>query len=333
MTDPRRLTIEEFIVRSKKIWGKNSFDYSNTVYKNADTKLELKCKKHSEHFFQRPDHHYNKIHGCKPCKKEYRIKRNLDKHGVEWTNSLESMKTKAKKTNLEKRGVDNPMKSEEVKAKNRETMTQRYGVPYSAMDPEIYEKVKTTNIEKYGAPCSLQNEDVKEKSKATSLEKYGAEYYSQTEECREKFKKTCRERYGVDYPMQNEEIFSKAIMSGLMFKEWVSPSGRIYQYQGYEHSALKELIEVEHVDEDDIVTERFKMPEIWYTFGNKRRRYYPDIFLQSRNLFIEVKSRRTYDQDPDEVKAKMLGCLQNGYDIEVRIYSRKGTVDQIIYFE
>jgi hypothetical protein len=35
-------------------------------------------------------------------------------------------------------------------------------------------------------------------------------------------------------------------------------------------------------------------PSIWYYFGGKRRRYYPDVFLPSSARIIEVKSQWTY---------------------------------------
>lgn len=43
------------------------------------------------------------------------------------------------------------------------------------------------------------------------------------------------------------------------------PSGKIIDYQGYENFALDELLNVENINEDDIITNRKDVPEIWYT--------------------------------------------------------------------
>ena len=51
------------------------------------------------------------------------------------------------------------------------------------------------------------------------------------------------------------------------------PSDKIIDYQGYENFALDELLNIEHILEDDIITNRKDVPEIWYNdkTGKKRR--------------------------------------------------------------
>lgn len=61
----KRLTTEEFILRSNKI-HKNKYDYSNVVYKNGKSKVEIICPLHGL-FNQRPYNH-SIGEGCPSCR-------------------------------------------------------------------------------------------------------------------------------------------------------------------------------------------------------------------------------------------------------------------------
>jgi len=63
----KRLTLEEFIEKSKSIHG-NKYDYSFVNYKNNITKVKIKCNKCNKIFFQTPNSHYVKKQGCPTCK-------------------------------------------------------------------------------------------------------------------------------------------------------------------------------------------------------------------------------------------------------------------------
>ena len=60
----KRLTIEEFINKAKKVHG-NKYDYSKVEYKNASTKVCIICPEHGE-FMQIPMAHING-EGCPKC--------------------------------------------------------------------------------------------------------------------------------------------------------------------------------------------------------------------------------------------------------------------------
>ena len=60
----RKLTTEEWIEKAKLVHG-NTYDYSNTVYKSANDKLNIKCKIHGD-FSQRASAHLSG-QGCKVC--------------------------------------------------------------------------------------------------------------------------------------------------------------------------------------------------------------------------------------------------------------------------
>lgn len=72
------------------------------------------------------------------------------------------------------------------------------------------------------------------------------------------------------------------------YKKYIFPSGKSVNYQGYENVALDELIKM--YNEDDIENNRQKIPKIQYILNNKVCYYYPDIYIKSQNLIIEVKS-------------------------------------------
>ena len=64
-----RRDIDWFISKSKSIHG-DRFDYSNSVYVNAITKIEIRCIKHNNIFYQIPRNHFNAPNSCKDCKFE-----------------------------------------------------------------------------------------------------------------------------------------------------------------------------------------------------------------------------------------------------------------------
>ena len=55
-----------FIEKSKSIHG-NKFDYSNAVYINALTPIEIRCIKHNNIFHQVSNNHFKKPYSCKDC--------------------------------------------------------------------------------------------------------------------------------------------------------------------------------------------------------------------------------------------------------------------------
>jgi hypothetical protein len=55
----------DFISKAVKIHG-NSYDYSNSIYINNKTKLDIICPKHGI-FRQTPDNHINKLNKCPKC--------------------------------------------------------------------------------------------------------------------------------------------------------------------------------------------------------------------------------------------------------------------------
>lgn len=63
----KKLTQEEFIQRAKAKHG-DKYDYSNTIYVNRRTKVEIRCRKHGLFYQNAGDHMEG--HGCPSCKCE-----------------------------------------------------------------------------------------------------------------------------------------------------------------------------------------------------------------------------------------------------------------------
>jgi hypothetical protein len=122
--------------------------------------------------------------------------------------------------------------------------------------------------------------------------------------------------------MQNSEISEKSRQNAYKIKTYTSPSGKQILYQGYENFALKELIEHENIDEDDIVTSRAEVPVIWYKDENgKKHRYFTDILIKSQNRCIEVKSKWTLEKDANNVVfLKQKATIDAGYKCEIWVY-------------
>lgn len=63
----QRKTTEEFIEESIKIHG-NKYDYSESIYLNAKTKIKILCKLCKSYFDIKPPQHTSAKHGCPKCK-------------------------------------------------------------------------------------------------------------------------------------------------------------------------------------------------------------------------------------------------------------------------
>lgn len=171
-------------------------------------------------------------------------------------------------------------------------MVERYGVDHALCLSEFRDKFKETCLDRYGVDHAMQSDEIKRRQIDGNIRKYGVENYMQSEEGKEKFRNAILEKYGVSHPMQVAEIAAKQQKSAFKRKEFIMPSGRVIYVQGYEPQALNLLLE--KYEEGDLVTEKVEIEKyvgkIWYKQSEKLHRYYPDIFVRSENLVVEVKS-------------------------------------------
>lgn len=129
--------------------------------------------------------------------------------------------------------------------------------------------------------------------------------------------------------MQNAEIAENASKKSYKLKDYTFPSGNTIKCQGYEPYALDMLIK-QGITENDIITSRKEVPEIWYEDSGKKRRYYVDIYIKSLNKFIEIKSTWTYKKNTNKVALTKKEVKEKGYEYECWIFTNKGVCETVI---
>ncbi len=231
-------------------------------------------------------------------------------------------KERSKVTCLSKYGVKHQFLSQDVKERIKATNIEKYGYENAFQSQEVKEKIKTTNIEKYGVKYPSQSQEILAKMKKTNIEKHGVENAAQSQEVKNKMKETNIKKYGVEYPLQNAEIAEKSSKHAYTSKDYVFPSGRVERVQGYENYMLDNLLQNEHIQEDDIVLKRSEVPSVWYEDANgKKHRYFVDCFIKSQNRCIEAKSTWTAEKKKDCIYLKQLAMKNAGYLCEIWIYN------------
>jgi hypothetical protein len=304
-------------------------DYSKQFI-NRNSIIEGICKGNNcENAFSKPFRELLKINGyCKDCSKEngkIKIKNtNLKKYGADCCLKNQDIRDKINQTTLNKYGVKHNSQLERIKQQKKDKSIEKFGTDYVLQSPEIRNKIKQTNLEIYGYENPQQNIKIRNKNYETNIQKYGAKHFIETEDFKQKAIKTNMERYGVPHHSQNAEIAENMLKTSYNIKQYAMPSGKTITYQGYENFALDELLFKENINEDDIITSRDCVPEIWYNDkNNKRRRHYVDIYIKSQNRCIEVKSSWT-NQPKNYVFEKKEAAENLGYKYDLWIYNKKG---------
>jgi hypothetical protein len=317
----------------KKFCEENSVelleDYSN-IFINRDTLIKGKCKtencigifeKSLRSLFKHKDYCYE---CCKELGKEKGKNTFIEKYGYNHPMKNKDYQNKCKNNILEKYGVSHISKLEKIKNQKKEKSIEKYGVEYPLQCPEIRKQIIATNKEKYGCENPMQNAEIREKVQKTVQQRYGVNYASQDSTIKDKIVETFIKNYGVSHHLQNAESAEKHLHATFKTKQYTLPCGKIIDYQGYENFAFDELLLKEKIDENDLITNRKDVPEIWYLDKNgKNRRHYVDIYLHSQNKCIEVKSCWT-NQSKNNVLEKKEYAEKLGYLYEIWIYDKKG---------
>lgn len=230
------------------------------------------------------------------------------KYGVEHPMQSIEIMNKTKITMKEKYGVEHPMKSDFIKNKQRDTIKKKFGVDNIFQDVDTKKQIKKWREEHI--------DEISNKVKQTMLKRYGVETPLESDIIVNKMKSTMKEKYGVEHNMQSPELYKKNIKAMYKKKEYIWKNGEVSLVQGYEPMVLIELEEKGYTF-NDIITDESDMPEIWYEFEGKKRRYYPDIYIPSENLIIEVKSDWTLNLHKDKNNAKFNAVKSMGYDFKL----------------
>jgi hypothetical protein len=198
-------------------------------------------------------------------------------------------------------------------------------------DKNRVEKNKIKSLENYGVTCTLAAEEVKRKAKCTNLERRGVEYPLQSKEVRDKIKHSFKEKYGFENAMQNPEVAERNLKACLKPKEYIIPEGETIIYQGYENHAFDIIFHNWKLNYKDIVVKRTEVPEIWWLDEEfKKRRYFTDIYIPSKNLIIEVKSTWTFKIEKTITLKKLEAAKSLGYDTLLWVFNGKGKLEEEI---
>lgn len=195
---------------------------------------------------------------------------------------------------------------DEIKLKN----ILNWGYNYPQEHPDIVKKSKQTRLEKYGD----ENYNNREQINITNTERYGGNGPYCSPIIIDKMQKDCFLKYGVRNPAQTG-LFTNEYK----WKEYITISGNIIKYQGYENFLYDEIFK--EYSEDEIITSRRNMPEIWYIgLDNKSHRYFPDLYIPKTNTIYEVKSEWTLNLEYEINILKFQAVKAAGYNFILRVY-------------
>ena len=320
---------------------------------NRDTKVSGQCvTENCNSHFEKPVRSLFDQGGpyCKNCTKKNREvkfrKTCVEKYGVENPLQSEEIRQKMKETCVEKYGVENPFQSEEIKQKIRDTNVRNHGVEIPLQSEEIKQKMKETCVEKYGVENPLQSEEIRQKMKETCVEKYGVENPFQSEEIKrkvreayvenlgvenpmqneqikQKMRDTNVEKYGVEHAMQNPDILNQAQKAAFKRKIYKTPTGQLWDLQGYEHLVAPKLIE--EYGEESITPELKEVPRIpWFDENGQMHYYFCDFYVEPHKLVVEVKSTWTQKVDDEKIQRTRKAANDLGYAFRLIVVDGKG---------
>jgi len=280
---------------------------------------------------------------------------NVKNLGVENPFQSEEIKQKIRETNVKNLGVENPLQSEEIKQKVRETSVKNYGVEYPMQNEEIKQKRRETSVKNLGVEHALQSEEIKQKFRETCVKNLGVEHPSQSEEIKQKKRETCvknlgvenpfqseeikqkmREtsvkNYGVEYPMQDPDILNQAQKARFKRKIYKTPTGQLWDLQGYEHLVAPKLIE--EYGEENIIPELKEVPRIqWVDENGQMHYYFCDFYVEPHKLVVEVKSTWTQKVDDEKIQRTRRAANDLGYAFRLIVVDGKGELIEDNTFE
>jgi hypothetical protein len=305
MTNLKKYGLENYVNPDKAKKTKLE-KYGDENYQNTKKIKETKLEKYG-------DENYNNRDKYKET--------NIKKYGMENIFQVSKFKEKTKITNLERYGVEDSRSSKFVKDKRKKTNLERYGNECYNRTEECKLKIKETSIRKYGLDSPNKSPLVKDKKVQAMLKKYGYISNSLTEECKKKLRNTNIERYGVEYPMQVEEFALKQQKNAHKIEYF---NYDLYYQGSYEKDFLR------HIDNLGLLflVSRGKM--IKYNFEDKTKMHFPDFFIESLNLIVEIKSSYYYNKFIEKNKAKMSACVDMGYNYIFIINKNYSVIDFLI---
>jgi hypothetical protein len=249
----------------------------------------------------------------------------MDKFGYISPFELKETHEKSKKTLMDKYGVDHNFKIPGMTQKIKDTFTLKYGYDRPLKCPHIKNKMIQKNIIKFGFSCPLKNEKIFQKSKDKLMKNYGVLTPLSSSVIFEKFKNTNLKKYGETHWMKNADFYNNFlnIKKKTTYKIYNLNDEEI-KLQGYEDYVFDELLKC-YNRTDILIGQNLNkyIGQIKYDFNEIEHTYYPDFFIKSENLIIEVKSPYTYMVDLERNIEKEKSCINLGFNFQFIIINKK----------
>jgi hypothetical protein len=201
-----------------------------------------------------------------------------------------------------KNGYKNEVFSKDIVEKVSKTCLKRYGVEHISYSKKFQKKKEETNLLKYGFVSSLSNPEIRSKRNQTCLKRYGKEEPINSLDFQEKSKKTCLKKYGVEHYCQSRQSYEKSYKTGLYFHRYKNIE--LFYQASYELDFLNKYY--------DKFPDIQRGPSIKYIYKGKNKIYFPDFYISSLNLIIEIKSSYFLKKDLF-IKEKKKATLREGF--------------------
>jgi len=203
-------------------------------------------------------------------------------------------------------------RSSHVREACKKTTFERLGIEHNFASRDVIEAKKKTWLQKYGVDNPAKSPEINSKSMKTKIDRYGEEWLKTS------FQRNMKSKYGVDSWVQIPKLYKKFSEKNSN-KKYTLPSGREIHVQGYEPWALDILLL--DIDENNINV-HLDVPSIKYEMEGKIKIHYPDIFISSKNLLIDVKSGYTFKSAYEKNMMKAKSTVQQGFIYQFWIFDK-----------
>jgi len=176
-----------------------------------------------------------------------------------------------------------------------------FGVECYYQTPQFKEKRKETCQKKYGVNEPLQSAMFIKKRKETCQKKYGVDNVLQIKGFKEN---SMINKYGVENSMHNLDFFEKMQKTSKTKKQF--KNSQLWYQGSYELDFLEKYYN-KYVDIQ-------RGPSIKYKVNDKNKIYYPDFYIPSLNLIVEIKSKYWYNMHKIDIIEKEKFTKLAGYN-------------------
>ncbi len=222
----------------------------------------------------------------------------IARHGV--MNALEKKEfvTQSRKTCREHFGVDSPQRSTIVRRKTGKTNLERYQSSNPMGNPRVASKARATYFHRTGYTSPAQNPKVLDQMRESTMKKFGVPNASQSSVVKSKKEATSLRNYGVTHPMKDPAVFASSMRNMFRIKTYTY-LGRSFDAQSTYEAVVFEIL-ADKYGIDNILTQ-FDVGFPEQAFSEMGT--HPDLYVESKDLFIEVKSKWTLTRNPETLRA------------------------------